>query len=186
MDQVASNSSPSEPTERAPSVTPEGDRLDPLIHDVKVRPAKIQTDARGTLTELYDPRWEFTGDPLVYTYLVTIRPGVTKGWIQHHRHEDRLFMAQGSIRVVLYDEREGSPTAGMLNELFFDEHNRALLRIPIDVWHAVTNIGSVDAMMINHPSQPYDHGDPDKWDLPLTPRESRMSSEPRIVSRSAR
>jgi dTDP-4-dehydrorhamnose 3,5-epimerase len=161
------NSGPGEPVERAPSVTPEGVRLDPLIHDVRIRSGKTQTDARGTLTELYDPRWGFTDDPLVYTYLVTIRPGVTKGWIQHRRHEDRLFMAQGSIRVVLYDEREGSPTAGRLNELFFDEHSRALLRIPIGVWHAISNIGTVDAMMINHPSEPYDHGDPDKWDLPL-------------------
>lgn len=156
-----------EPTARPPSVTPEGEPLTPLIADVRIRPAKTQTDARGTLAEVYDPRWEFTEDPMVYAYLVTIRPGVTKGWILHRRHEDRLFFARGSVRVVLYDEREGSATRGMVNELFFDEHNRALLRIPTGVWHAVTNLGTEDSMMINHPSRPYDHGDPDKWDLPL-------------------
>ncbi len=153
-------------TERKPSVTPEGDRLAPLIADVLVRPAKTQTDARGTLTEVFDPRWGFTDIPMVYAYMVTIRPGVTKGWIMHRRHDDRLFFAFGSVRVVLYDDREDSPTRGMVNELFFDEHNRGLLHIPRGVWHAVTNVGTADSVMVNHPTEPYDYGDPDKWDLP--------------------
>jgi dTDP-4-dehydrorhamnose 3,5-epimerase len=154
-------------TERQPSVTPEGERLESLIHEVSVRPAKTQTDARGTLTEIYDPGWGFTHEPMVYAYMVTIRPGVTKGWIVHRRHLDRLFFAFGSIRVVLYDDRGGSPTRGMLNELFFDEYNRGLLRIPTGVWHAVSNVGLTESIMINHPTEPYDHHDPDKWDLPL-------------------
>src|SRR5204862_5091927 len=128
-------------TERRQTVTGEGHTVDPLIDGVAIRQAKTQTDARGTLTEVYDPRWGFTDEPMVYAYMVTVRPGVTKGWIVHQGHDDRLFFAFGSARVVLYDDRPESPTRGMLNELFFDEHNRALLRIPIGVWHAVTNIG---------------------------------------------
>jgi len=147
-------------------VTPEGDRLAPVIADVLIRNVKTQTDARGTLTEVFDPRWGFTDDPMVYAYMVTIRPGVTKGWVLHRRHADRLFFAFGSVRVALYDDRDDSPTRGMVNELFFDAYNRALLHIPPGVWHAVTNVGQADSMMINHPTEPYDHSDPDKFDLP--------------------
>jgi dTDP-4-dehydrorhamnose 3,5-epimerase len=35
------------------------------------------------------------------------------------------------------------------------------------VYHAVQNIGIVDAVFINMPTRPYDHGDPDKLRLPL-------------------
>jgi dTDP-4-dehydrorhamnose 3,5-epimerase len=154
-------------SERAPSVNPEGKPLASLIEDVKVRPAKTQTDARGTLAEVYDPRWGFSDEPMVYAYAVTIRPGVTKGWIVHQSHDDRLFFAVGSLRAVLYDDREGSPTRGKLNELFFDVHNRGLLQIPKGVWHAITNVGLTDALMFNLPTEPYHHDSPDKWDLPL-------------------
>ncbi len=152
--------------ERQPTVTPQGEPLAPLIDGVLVRPAKTQTDARGTLTEVFDPRWGFTDTPMVYAYMVTIRPGVTKGWLVHQVHDDRLFFAFGTVRAVLYDDREGSPTRGMVNELYFDEHNRGLLHIPHGVWHAITNVGTTDSMMINHPTEQYDHGNPDKWDLP--------------------
>jgi len=73
----------------------------------------------------------------------------------------------GSLRWVLYDGREDSPTAGKMNELFFDDHNRSLLRIPSGVWHAVQNVGTTDSVMINHPTRPYDYDHPDKTRLPL-------------------
>jgi dTDP-4-dehydrorhamnose 3,5-epimerase len=152
---------------RAQSVTPDGQRIEPLIGGVKVRHAVTQTDARGTVCEVYDPRWNFTGDPLIYVYQITIRPGVTKGWQVHKKYEDRLFFSSGTAKVVLYDDREGSDTRGMINELFFDDHSRGLLRIPAGVWHAVGNVGLGDVLMVNCPSRPYDHGKPDKWDLPL-------------------
>ena len=66
-----------------------------------------------------------------------MRPGQIKGFVLHRTYSDRLFFSQGTVKVVLYDDREGSPTRGMLNELFFGENNRGNLVIPACVWHAV-------------------------------------------------
>jgi dTDP-4-dehydrorhamnose 3,5-epimerase len=156
------------PVPDVPTVTPEGERIprDP-IQGVQVRRAVTQTDDRGTLTEMFDPRWEFDDRALVYVYTASIRPGGIKGWVVHRRQDDRLFYGWGSARAVLYDAREGSPTHGAINELYFDTSNKGLLRIPAGVVHAVQNIGADDLFFVNMPTRPYDHDAPDKLRLPL-------------------
>ena len=138
-----------------------------LIDGVRIRELRTIPDHRGSLCVLQDPAWGFTDEPLVYAYWVTIRPGQVKGWIKHETYDDRLSLMSGSLRWVLYDEREGSASAGKVNELFFDEHRRSLLRIPRGVWHAVQNVGTTDTVMVNHPTRPYDYDNPDKTRLPL-------------------
>ena len=44
---------------------------------------------------------------------------------------------------------------------------RKLLVIPRGVWHAERNIGAVDVQVVNFPTIPYDHTNPDKYRLPL-------------------
>ena len=148
------------------TVTKEGEGVDSLIDGVVVRNAVTHPDERGTVCEIYNPAWGLSDEPLVYVYQVTIRPGQVKGFVLHRTYSDRLFFTFGTAKVVLYDDREGSPTRGMLNELHFGEHNRAHLVIPPGVWHAVKNVGSTDAVFVNCPTKPYNHEDPDKWALP--------------------
>ena len=155
------------PSKRRQSVTPEGRYVAPAIEGVKVRPSLTHPDPRGTVCEVFDPSWGFDEHPLVYVYEITIRPGVVKGWIKHDHQDDRLFMAAGSLRVVLYDDRADSPTHGLVTDQCFDDHTRALVRIPRGVYHAIGNVGTTDARMINCPTRAYDHEAPDKWDLPL-------------------
>lgn len=146
--------------------TQEGVRRE-LIDGVRIREARTIPDDRGTICVAYDPRWGFSEEPMAYAYEVTIRPGVVKGWILHETYDDRLFLAAGAVKWVLYDDRPESPTRGRLTELYFDEHHRSLLLIPRGVWHAVQNVGGGDARMVNFPTAPYDYESPDKMRLPL-------------------
>lgn len=155
-----------EPRKDFQLATQEGARREP-IDGVRIREARTIPDDRGTICVAYDPRWGFTEEPMVYCYEVTIRPGAIKGWILHETYDDRLFLAAGSVRWVLFDERPDSPTRGKLSEIFFDEHHRSLLRIPRGVWHAVQNVGATDSRMINFPTEPYDYESPDKTRLPI-------------------
>jgi dTDP-4-dehydrorhamnose 3,5-epimerase len=148
------------------TVTKEGERVDPMIDGVVIRQAVTHPDERGTLTEIFSPAWTLSDEPLVYVYQVTIRPGQVKGFVLHRTYSDRLFFSLGTVKAVLYDDREESPTRGMLNELHFSEHNRGNLVIPPGVWHAMQNVGTTDALFVNCPTKPYDHADPDKWALP--------------------
>src|SRR4051812_37081548 len=105
--------------EREPqTVTPDGERVAETIDGVRVREAIVHSDERGSLTEMYNPAWAFSDEPLVYVYEARIHPGQKKGWVVHIDQDDRLFFSSGSAKVVLYDARVGSPTQGVVQELF--------------------------------------------------------------------
>jgi dTDP-4-dehydrorhamnose 3,5-epimerase len=150
-----------------PTVGADGDALQEPIEGVAVRRVPTHADARGSLTEIYDLRWEFTDDPLVYAYLVTIRPGQVRGWALHLEQNDRLFAYAGVLKIVLYDARTDSSTYGRINVFHLGTHDRALVSIPAGVYHAVCNVGTEEGAFVNLPSQPYRHDDPDKYRLPL-------------------
>lgn len=151
----------------AATVAPDGRSLDELIAGVEIRRPPTHADGRGTLTEIFDLRWGFTEDPLVYVYMATIRPGQVRGWVVHLEQNDRLFAYAGILKIVLYDGRTESATYRQLNVFHFGAHDRALVSIPAGVYHAVQNVGDDEGAFVNLPSQPYRHEDPDKYRLPL-------------------
>ena len=148
------------------TVTREGVPLRQLPHGVSLRDAVTQVDERGTICEMYDTRWDWHPEPLVYSYICTIRPGFIKGWGMHEHHDDRYFIVSGEMEVILYDERADSPTYGLVAKVVLSEYRRQLLSIPAGVWHADRNIGARDVLFVNFPTQPYDHANPDKYVLP--------------------
>ncbi len=149
------------------SVTSDGEPLQEPIVGVEVRRATTHADERGTLCEIFDLRWGFTDDPLVYAYHVTIRPGQVRGWVVHREQNDRLFAYAGVLRIVLYDARTESASFSRLNIFHLGDHDRALVSIPAGVYHAIQNVGDREAAFVNLPSEPYQHDDPDKYRLPL-------------------
>jgi dTDP-4-dehydrorhamnose 3,5-epimerase len=157
-----------EPIKDSQTVTPAGELVGPRIDGVQIRYAKTIEDERGEICEIYDPRWGFTTDPVVYVYQAMIRPGCAKGWIVHRNQDDRLFINLGSAKVVLYDERDGSTTRAALDVIYLGERGRGIVTIPRGVWHAVQNVGEHDMYYVNMPTAPYNHEDPDKFRLPLS------------------
>lgn len=170
LDRVAAVESRIEGLEHATkdpaSVSADGTRLDDLIDGVALRRTRVHADERGTLCEIYDPRWGFSEDPLVYAYLVRVRPGAVRGWVVHLEQNDRLFVYAGVLRIVLYDARTDSETYGRVNVFHLGEHDPALISIPKGVYHAVQNVSDQEGVFVNLPSTPYRHDDPDKYRLP--------------------
>jgi dTDP-4-dehydrorhamnose 3,5-epimerase len=160
------------------TVTPAGERLAPLPEGVVIRDLITHTDERGTVCELYDPRWLCHPDPLVFAYVFTIRRGAAKGWGLHREHDDRYAFLSGELEVVLYDAREDVTTSGLVTRLFLSEVRRQLLTIPAGVWHAERNVGSSDAVVVNFPTSQYDHSAPDKYRLPLDTEELPVALGP--------
>lgn len=158
---------PPEAVRDAQTVDPAGERLAPLPVGVTFRDLIPHVDDRGMVVEMYDPRWNWHPDPLVFVYLFTVRPGWVKGWGMHLRHEDRYCLLSGEMEVVLYDDREASPTRGLVSKVDLSHFRRRLMSIPAGVWHADHNVGSVDCVVVNFPTIPYDHAAPDKYRLPL-------------------
>jgi dTDP-4-dehydrorhamnose 3,5-epimerase len=148
-------------------VTPEGQPVRRLTDGVRIRPLNTHIDARGSLAELFDLRWGWHAEPLVFAYMFTIRPGIVKGWNLHREHEDRYALVSGEMALVLFDPRPDSPTCGEVCRIVLSGHSRCLVNVPRNVWHADHNIGSTDVVVVNFPTMAYDHANPDKYRLPL-------------------
>lgn len=153
------------------TVTSDGLPVQPIIHGVTFKPVTTHVDDRGFVCEMFDSRWTWHKDPLVFSYTYSIRPGVIKGWGMHKKHEDRYFILFGEMEMVLYDARKDSPTSGMVSKFYLTEFDRKLMNIPAGVWHANRNVGSKDVVVVNFPTICYDHMDPDKYRLPLDTKE---------------
>jgi dTDP-4-dehydrorhamnose 3,5-epimerase len=149
------------------TVNASGVSKDRLTEGVIFKSLPTHSDARGSVVEMFDPRWQWHPDPLVFVYSFTIKPGFAKGWNLHKEHEDRYFILQGEMELVLFDPRPQSSTYGEVCRIVLSEKNRRIVNVPKNVWHADHNIGSTDVVVVNFPTVAYDHSNPDKWRLPL-------------------
>jgi dTDP-4-dehydrorhamnose 3,5-epimerase len=140
-------------------------RFDP-IDGVRYRPARPVSHHHGHLTEVFRADWGLTEAPIAQVNLTTTFPGHIRGWGIHRLTVDRLFAATGSLCIVCYDGRRGSPTFGCVNEFMLGERNQGLIVIPPGVYHGWKNIGADEATIVSMPSELYDHDGPDRWELP--------------------
>ncbi len=133
-----------------------------MIQGVFIKSLKILPDERGYLMEILrsdDPFFLKFGQ----AYLTVVYPGVVKGWHWHEIQTDHFCVVKGMAKVVLYDRREESSTRGQVDEVFLGERNPSLLVIPQGVVHGMKGIGVEPALLLNIPSEPYNHEHPDEY-----------------------
>lgn len=132
------------------------------IEGVVVKPLKVISDERGRLMEILrcdDPFYERFGQ----VYLTTAFPEVVKAWHYHVHQDDHFAVVKGMLKLVLYDDRDGSSTRGLVNEFFLGEHSPILVRVPRGLYHGFKGIGTEEALVINTVSEPYHYTDPDEY-----------------------
>lgn len=136
------------------------------IDGVKAKKLRLIPDERGWLMEiLRSDDGEFY-ERFGQVYVTVCYPGVVKAWHYHTRQTDNFCAIRGMAKVVLFDRREGSPTRGGLNEFHMGELNPLLIKIPPLVLHGFTAEGPEPAMVINVPTEVYNHAAPDEHRLP--------------------
>jgi len=96
-------------------------------------------------------------------YMTTAYPGVVKGWHYHKKQDDNMAVVKGTMKIVLYDGREDSPTYREVNEFFAGEHNPILVHIPRYVYHGFKCVSPDEAIVINTPTEVYDYAQPDEF-----------------------
>ena len=133
-----------------------------LIDGVRTKPLKVVPDARGRLMEMLradDDLFLKFGQ----VYLTAAYPGAVKAWHYHERQTDHFVCVSGMMKVVLYDDREGSPTRGVINQFFIGDHNPLLVQIPPLVFHGFKCISEHEALVVNIPTEVYDYAKPDEF-----------------------
>lgn len=134
-----------------------------LIDGVDVREISNVPKQDGWLTEVFRADW-FGGEATIdQVFQVVLNPGAISAWHAHANTIDRLFVSFGMMRVVLYDNREGSPTRGVVNELRIGSLRPALIVVPARVWHGLQNIGTTAGIVLNLVDRAYEYEDPDHW-----------------------
>ena len=102
----------------------------------------------------------------------------------------------GRIKLVLYDDREGSPTRGTLVEAFLGPDNHVLAVIPPEVWNGMKGMSAPFALVANcaththdpsrtEPARPARDRDPVRLVTHATSRRS-CSTSVRAASRTCR
>jgi dTDP-4-dehydrorhamnose 3,5-epimerase len=141
-----------------------------MIEGVRIVPRARIPDERGTVMHMLkatDP--EFLGFGEIY--FSTVYPGVVKGWHRHSEMTLNYACVHGRIKLVLYDDREGSPTRGEIMERFLGPDDYSLVQVPPGVWNGFKGMGSEAAIVANCSTHPHDPArstrlDPFENDIP--------------------
>ncbi len=126
-----------------------------MIDGVRVRPLRQITDERGAILHMLRsdaPEFEQFGE----IYFSVVYPGVIKGWHIHDQMTLNYAVPVGMIKLVLYDDRQGSATHGELMEIVTGERSYQLVTVPPRVWNGFKGVGTDPALVANCATIPHD------------------------------
>jgi len=135
-----------------------------MIKGVHTKKLRVIPDERGRLMEI------LRNDDDVFlkfgqVYMTSTYPGVVKAWHLHKKQTDNVCCVRGMIKLVLYDQREESPTYKEVNQFYLGIHNPLLVQIPADVYHGWMCVSQEEAVVVNVPTEVYNPKDPDEHRL---------------------
>jgi dTDP-4-dehydrorhamnose 3,5-epimerase len=119
-----------------------------MIDGVRLVPLKQIVDERGKVMHMLrrtDPHFAEFGE----VYFSLVWPGVIKGWHRHRRMVINYAVPFGRIKLVLFDDRPGSPTFGQVQEIFLGPDCYQLASVPIGVWNGFKGYGTTEAVVCN-------------------------------------
>ena len=139
-----------------------------MIEGVEIHPLRQIPDERGTVLHMLrrdDPWFAEFGE----IYFSVVFPGAIKAWHLHKRMTLNYAVPSGRIKLVLYDDRDDSPTRGELQEIFTGEDFYALVTVPPGVWNGFKGIGTAPAIVANCATVPHDPDEIGRLD-PFSPK----------------
>ena len=139
-----------------------------LVSGVVMHSLQVNADPRGTLTEALKTTWDdvyhLKDRPFAQMYFSKTLPETARDVDCWHYHpggqEDRFGVIAGDIVVVIYDNRDDSPTKGTLNLFAMGQsqcpEGQYLLLVPQRTYHGYIVVSDTQAVMFNYPTRLYD------------------------------
>ena len=126
-----------------------------MIEGVKITSLKRIDDERGSvLTMLRSDFSVFKSFGEIY--FSKIYHNAIKAWHFHKLMTLNYVTVHGSIKLVLYDDREGSSTKGKVQEIMLSNKNPYLVSIPPKIWNGFCSANNEDAILANCSDIPHD------------------------------
>ena len=121
-----------------------------LLHELKIIPGELG----NVLHAMKNSDQGFVG--FGEAYFSTVNRYAVKGWKKHQRMTLNLIVPVGEIRFVIYDDRPGSKTKGVVDQVILSRHAYRRLTVPPGLWMGFKGIGAPDSMLLNIASIPHD------------------------------
>ena len=134
-----------------------------MISGVVVTPLRQFCDERGKVMKMIS-REDSVFREFGEVYFSVAYPGVIKGWHIHKRMTINYAVPSGHIKFVLYDDRQQSPTRGLIQELFLGPDNYCLVTVPPLVWNGFKCVDTESSIVANCSTIPHDPREADKRD----------------------
>jgi len=116
-------------------------------------------DERGWLSELFrEDEMESIDSNLmpVMSYISLTLPGVARGPHEHKEQTDHFcFIGPSNFKLLLWDNRPGSPTYGERMVMYVGEDNPKVVIVPPGIAHGYKNVGDRSGIVINFPNKLY-------------------------------
>ena len=139
-------------------------KKDLKISDVLISRLKIIYNARGdVLRGIKENDNGYFGFGEAYFSIVS--PKVIKGWKRHREMVLNLIVPIGSIRFVIYDDREKSKTFGCYQEIVLSRKNYCRLTIPPMLWVAFQGLEDGENILLNFANLSHNQKEVDKKNL---------------------
>ncbi len=126
-----------------------------MIEGVAITPLRQITDDRGKVMHMLradSPVFQQFGE----IYFSCINPKAIKAWKLHRRMTLNYAVLHGRVRLVLYDDRDGSSTRGEVQEFLLGEDNYCLVTVPPKIWNGFEGISEEFAIVANCATLPHD------------------------------
>ena len=126
-----------------------------MIHDVKITPLRIIPDNRGKVMHM------LRTDSEVFSrfgeiYFSTVFYNSIKAWHLHKESTLNYVCVSGEVKLVLFDDREESPTKNQHQELILSPKKYFLVTIPPLIWNGFKGIGKTESIIANCLTIPHD------------------------------
>ena len=119
-----------------------------IIDGVKIIKKKQIIDDRGKILHMLrvdDENFVKFGE----IYFSFVNPKKIKAWHSHKLMTLNYVAVHGSIKLVLYDDREGSSTKGKVQEIMLSNKNPYLVSIPPKIWNGFCSANNEAAILAN-------------------------------------
>lgn len=136
------------------------------IEGVVAKEIKSVPTGNGALTEMYRADWGMDELPVRHIFQRSLEQNALTAWHVHALATDRLFCAQGRIKLALYDGRKSSSTHGNVWQRIIGQDRPVLVVIPPGVWHGVKSLSAEKSYIFNAVDLEYDYDNPDHWRVP--------------------
>jgi dTDP-4-dehydrorhamnose 3,5-epimerase len=116
-----------------------------LIEGLQVIPLRRVPDERGTVFHMLragDEHFRGFGE----IYFSSVYRDAIKGWHRHKEMTLNYACIWGRVKLVVFDDREDSPSCGQSQEIFLGPDDYSLVVIPPRLWNGFKGMAEVSVM----------------------------------------